>query len=299
MKSGKFQITGIVMPRKSSALVVCLLLGFFSFSQTNFKEDFRFLKHLEGLEEWQEGILLLTQLEPLVNSPGKADTLNFFKGKFNYKSKQPEASVKAFQLVNASNPEFYRYARFFGAFQSAYTGDFASATAFLDAYEPADSLSIRIKNLHLAGLDLLNRDYGSYLDRQSRFSQNYQLAPYEEGMIKRYNDLQAYKKKSPFVAGLMSAIVPGAGRFYMGKPGQGIAAFFVTGVFALQAWEGYRKDGPDSARFIIFGSLFSISHIANIWGSALGVRIRREDFNDQMNASILLDMHIPLRVFVD
>ncbi|MDW3192045.1 MAG: TM2 domain-containing protein [Cytophagales bacterium] len=287
------------MPRKSSALVVCLLLGFVAFSQTNFQEDFRFLKHLEGLEEWQEGLLLLTQLEPQAISSGRADTLNFFKGKFTYKSKQPEASVEAFRLVNESNLEYYRYARFFGAFQSAYTGNVSSATDFLNAYQPEDSLSIRIKNLQLAGLNLMNRDYTSYLDRQSQFTLNYELEPYEQGMMERYNDLQAYKKKSPFVAGLMSAIVPGAGRFYMGKPGQGIAAFFVTGVFGLQAWEGYRKDGPDSARFIIFGSLFTISHVANIWGSALGVRIRREEFNDQMNASILLDMHIPLRVLVD
>lgn len=287
------------MVRKSSAIVFFLLLVFFSYAQGNFQDDFRFVKHLEGLEEWNEGLLLLGQLESFATSPGKADTLNFFKGKFAYKLKQPIASVESFRLVSSTNAEYYRYARFFGAFQSAYSGDVSEATEMLQAYEPNDSLYIRIKNLQLAGLNLIDRDYSSYLDRQGRFTLNYELEPYEQGMIGRYQEMVAYKKKSPFVAGLMSAVVPGAGRFYLGKPGQGIAALLVTGVFALQAWEGYRKDGPNSARFIIFGSLFSISHVANIWGSAIGVRIRREEFNDQMNESILLDMHIPLRVLVD
>ncbi len=287
------------MVRKSSAIVFLLLAVFFSYAQTNFQEDFSFLKHLEKLEEWNEGLLLLDQLGPTLNTAGQADTLNFFRGKFIYKLKLPELSVEAFRSVTTANQEYYRYARFFGTFQSAYEGDFSLASDILKAYEPQDSLSIRIKNLQLAGLDLLKRDYSSYQERQSRFTFNYELEPYEQGMIERYNDLKNYKKKSPFVAGLMSAIVPGGGRFYMGKPGQGIAAFFVTGVFGLQAWEGYRKDGLNSARFIIFSSLFSISYVANIWGSALGVRIRREEFNDQMNESILLDMHIPLRVLVD
>lgn len=287
------------MVRKSSAALILLLAVFFSYAQTNFQEDFRFLKHLEGLEEWNEGLLLIDQLDPTINSIGRADTLNFFRGKFSYKLKLPDLSVNAFQSVTHTNPEYYRYARFFGAFQSAYGGNTVLASEMLGEYQPEDSLSIRIKNLQLAGLDLMNRDFSSYLNRQARFTLSYELEPYEQGMMERYNDLKAYKSKSPFVAGLMSAIIPGAGRFYMGKPGQGIAAFFVTGVFALQAWEGYRKDGPNSARFIIFSSLFTISHVANIWGSAIGVRIRREEFNDQMNESILLDMHIPLRVLVD
>lgn len=287
------------MVRKSSSILFLLLAVYFSYAQTNFQEDFRFLKHLESLEEWEEGLLLIKQLEPLSFSKGRNDTLNFFRGKFNYKLKKPEISVAAFKSVTTANPEYFRYARFFGAFQSAYTGDLPGATVILQEFEPMDSLSIRIKNLQLAGVDLMNRDFDGYLEHQTRFTLKYELEPYELGIMERYEEMRTYKKKSPFVAGLLSAIIPGGGRFYMGKPGQGIAALLVTGVFGLQTWEGYRKDGVNSARFIIFGSLFSISHVANIWGSALGVRIRREEFNDQMNESILLDMHIPLRVLVD
>ena len=186
------------MVRKSSALVLLLLAVFFTSAQSNFQEDFRFLKHLEGLEEWKEGLLLIDQLDPLVNSSGKADTLNFFRGKFNYKLKQPEVSVAAFRSVTDANPEYYRYARFFGAFQSAYSGDVPLATNILNQYAPVDSLSIRIKNLQLAGLSLLNRDYANYLERQSRFTLKYELEPYELGLMERYKEMVSFRKKSPF-----------------------------------------------------------------------------------------------------
>lgn len=287
------------MVSKISAVVLFLVQVSIANAQVNFQQDFRFLQHLENLAEWNEGLLFLSQVSPEVSSPGRADTLNFFKGKFTYKLKQPSASIVAFREVGKSNLEYYRYARFFGAFQAGFIGHVALADSMLQDYQPKDSLSLRIKNLQLAGIDLLSRDYIGYKERASRFTYDYELEPYERGLVSRYEQLKTYKKKSPFVAGMLSAVVPGAGRFYMGKAGQGIAALLVTGIFGLQAWEGYRKDGPESARFIIFGSLFTVSHVANIWGSAVGVRLRREEFNDQMNDSILLDMHIPLRVLVD
>ncbi len=287
------------MARKTSAIFLFLFVVTYSYSQTSFQDDFRFLKHLENLEEWNEGLELIRQLNTGRMPAGRADTLNFFQGKFLYKLKEPALSVQSFRTVSNSNLEYYRYARLFGAFQATFDSDLTLANEILMAYQPIDSLSLRIKNLQLAGMDLMLRDYDSYLERQSKFTYAYELEPYERGMVQRYDQLRAFKRKSPFVAAMLSAVVPGAGRFYMGKTGEGVAALLVTGIFGLQAWEGYRKDGIESARFIIFGSLFTISHVANIWGSAIGVRIRREEFNDQMNDSILLDMHIPLRVLLD
>jgi hypothetical protein len=56
-----------------------------------------------------------------------------------------------------------------------------------------------------------------------------------------------------------------------------------------------RKDGVSSPRFIIYGSLFSLFYIGNIWGSALSVKIKRQEFNEKIDEQILFDMHIPLR----
>lgn len=284
------------MVRKISAVSCFLLFTCLAFCQTDVSQDFRFLKHLEKLEEWDEGLLFLDQIDSRSFS---GDTMNFFRGKFQYKLRKSTRSIASFQQVSKNNWEYFRYARFFGAFQSAYTGDLSGSYALLSEYEPRDSSMTRLKNLQIAGIDLLKRDFSGYLEKQKEFTYAYDLEPYERGIVERYGQLKDFKRKSPFTAALLSTVIPGAGRFYIGNPGQGVAGLLVTSIFGLQALEGYRKDGVNSVRFILFGSLFSISHIANIWGTALAVRIRRDEFNDQINDSILLDMHIPLRVLLD
>jgi hypothetical protein len=97
------------------------------------------------------------------------------------------------------------------------------------------------------------------------------------------------------VAGLLSAVVPGAGKVYAGQLGQGVAIFLQNSIFALQAWEGYRKDGPRSARFLIYSGLFTVFYIGNVWGSVLSVQIKRQEMYERINNQILFDMHIPLR----
>jgi TM2 domain-containing membrane protein YozV len=94
---------------------------------------------------------------------------------------------------------------------------------------------------------------------------------------------------------LLSAVVPGAGKVYAGQLGQGVAIFLQNTIFALQAYEGYRKDGPRSARFLIYGGLFTVFYIGNVWGSVLSVQIKRQEMYDKINNQIVFDMHIPLR----
>jgi TM2 domain-containing membrane protein YozV len=93
----------------------------------------------------------------------------------------------------------------------------------------------------------------------------------------------------------MSAIIPGSGKIYAGQLGQGIAAFLQNAIFGLQAYEGLQKDGIKSPRFIIYGGLFTLFYIGNVWGSALSVQIKRREFNEKVDEQIIFDMHIPLR----
>lgn len=112
-----------------------------------------------------------------------------------------------------------------------------------------------------------------------------------------YDKLRGFRHRSPVLAGVYSALVPGLGKWYAGKKKQGIAAFLpVIGLAAL-TYEAYRKDGVKSARFIGFGTLFTIFYVGDIWGSTLAVKIRRNEFNKEYDNKILFDMHIPLRNF--
>ncbi len=68
-----------------------------------------------------------------------------------------------------------------------------------------------------------------------------------------------------------------------------------TAVSSCLAYEAYRKAGAGSARFIAFGSLFSVFYIANIWGSVLAVKIKQKEYYRAYDNQILFDLHIPLR----
>jgi hypothetical protein len=73
--------------------------------------------------------------------------------------------------------------------------------------------------------------------------------------------------KSAFLAGVMSGAVPGSGKVYAGRAGDGLVSFFIVGIMALQSYEGYKKDGLLSVRCITFGLLGSAFYGGNIWGS--------------------------------
>lgn len=77
------------------------------------------------------------------------------------------------------------------------------------------------------------------------------------------------KKKSPLLAGIYSAIIPGTGKLYCKKKHQFFTALLTNAAFGYQALEAGRKDGTNSPRFIISGILFSFFYIGNIWGSVL------------------------------
>jgi hypothetical protein len=80
------------------------------------------------------------------------------------------------------------------------------------------------------------------------------------------------KRKSPLLAGIYSALIPGTGKLYCKKKHQFFTSLLTNVAFGYQAYEAGRKDGINSSRFIITGILFSFFYIGNIWGSVLEAR---------------------------
>jgi hypothetical protein len=107
--------------------------------------------------------------------------------------------------------------------------------------------------------------------------------------------MKNHKSKSPLIAGLLSGIIPGAGKFYAGKKGDAISAFLSTAGLGLVTWENFRKSGLNSFKTIAFGSVLAVTYIANIYGSAFTVRILETEYKENVKSTILFDLHIPLR----
>ena len=143
---------------------------------------------------------------------------------------------------------------------------------------------------------MLEKDIPTFDSLAKSFDYSFYAISEEQKSLKLYADtLRNYPKRSAVVAGVLSAIIPGAGKVYSGKLGQGLAAFLEIAALGGATAEYYFRSGPESAGFIIFGTLFSLFYVGNIWGSALSVHVNRNDFYQRIDNNIMVDLHIPLR----
>jgi hypothetical protein len=198
------------------------------------------------------------------------------------------------------NGENYEESRFLVFINSIYLGDYKTAKKVLHFEEFKRSELTNLKYFQLSGVALLEKDFEAYEKYNNQISKNYYFIENQrKSFASIESDLKSHKNRSPVLAGLYSAVLPGAGKFYAGKKGQGIYSFVISSLLALQAYESYQKAGAGSARFIVYGSLFSLFHIGNVWSSALSVKRYNDEFYEAVDYRIKLDLHIPVRSFFD
>ncbi|PLK46195.1 lipopolysaccharide assembly protein LapB [Emticicia sp. TH156] len=80
------------------------------------------------------------------------------------------------------------------------------------------------------------------------------------------------KTKSPALAGIMSAVVPGTGRFYAKDWKDGIVSMFFVGTMAFQSIRGFNKSGVNSTRGWIYGTVGLGFYLGNIHGSVVSAK---------------------------
>lgn len=76
------------------------------------------------------------------------------------------------------------------------------------------------------------------------------------------------QRKSPFVAGFSSAVIPGAGKVYCGQWKDGLISLAIVSANVWQSYRGFKKDGIKSPYGWIFGAVALGFYSGNIWGSA-------------------------------
>jgi hypothetical protein len=264
-------------------------------ADTAVQEEIRFMQHLSNQGNNRDvlyGTLQLLQYPEVLHNTLK-DSVCFLRGWSFYQMKTADSAFVYFDKVSRSsalgNKSFY-----YGIFNRIYAG-------FLDE---ADSLllndtTVLLRNLNLtdrAGIALLKKDLNAFDRLSPSFNlDDYTLSAEHKNLMLMADTLRRYPKKSGAVAAIMSAVLPGSGKVYAGKTAQGIATFLETAALGVAAAEYYHKSGPESAGFIVFGTLFSFFYIGNIWGSALAVKVNRTEFYERIDENIMVDLHVPLR----
>ncbi|WP_340153767.1 hypothetical protein [uncultured Marivirga sp.] len=98
------------------------------------------------------------------------------------------------------------------------------------------------------------------------------------GLKNLSSQAKAFKPKKPWVAVMMSAVLPGSGKFYTGNYKDGIFSLFVVGGSAFQAYRGFNKEGISSTSGWIFGALSTGFYAGNIYGSAKSAQVYNQNF---------------------
>jgi hypothetical protein len=80
------------------------------------------------------------------------------------------------------------------------------------------------------------------------------------------------KYKSPFLASLMSSVLPGSGKAYVNRWGDAFVSLLFVGTNTYASYRAFNKKGINSVNGWIFGSLAVSFYSANIWGSAKAVK---------------------------
>ena len=83
--------------------------------------------------------------------------------------------------------------------------------------------------------------------------------------------------RSPALAGIFSAVIPGSGKMYVGEWGDGITGLLLTGLFAFLAYDNFKAD--HTTRAWIFTGIGTFFYAGNIYGSISSAQI----FNARIN----------------
>ncbi len=261
-------------------------------------EELKFVNYLITNSQYNDALFVLEKLQEdnLQISSSQFDSIYFYTGWVNYFNKRFGKAITSFEKVSKETDLYYN-SRYYAAFCYAYTQNFNAAWDVLTNLDISQKEELKeFHNFQLACVALLKRDLKIFEEYAAMFKfSNYNYAKEEEQLLTYYKDISSAKHKSGFLAALISAVIPGMGKFYAGYKGLPFGALFTTLPLAAVAVETFIKGGLLSPQFIILGSLFTVFYIGNIWGSALSVNAIKKEIYAEINYNILFDMHIPLR----
>jgi hypothetical protein len=162
--------------------------------------------------------------------------------------------------------------------------DFTSLQNFSitsDSAKPDYSFLMRLKNISL----LLSKEE---VPEEKSFISAFPFSENEN--IKKIYELKVNPPcKSPLLAGIMSAIIPGSGKLYTEDYTDGLFAAFLTGIFGYIAYTDFKAD--HNVRGWIFSGITAFFYSGNIYGSIASAQI--------YNAKIKFDFENELYKFLD
>ena len=96
--------------------------------------------------------------------------------------------------------------------------------------------------------------------------------------------------KNPFLAGTLSFVLPGAGRIYLGRPGDFFNTLTTITAVGLLSYNGFQHHQERSIKGWSFALIGSVFYLSNIYGSWLGAKIHNRQINEDFLGKIVVPL---------
>ncbi len=201
----------------------------------------------------------------------------FFMGRYYDAEKSYEKLFETSFLSDEAKLEYYR-----------------SVFYLNDLYSFRKMVNLK-KNFPVEYSEELNKlkSYSYLMDNSELPPESELLSKFDDKDKKKIIEFYSWKQdppyKSPVKAAILSAIIPGLGKFYAGEFGDGITALLFTGLFTYLAVDKFQRDQKTSAW--LFTALAAFFYGGNIYGSAAAVQ--------NYNASIKFNFDNEVKLYLN
>jgi len=222
-----------------------------------------------------------------------SDTLSYLRARLLFDSRKLQQAADLFAEVPLASTAYGSESHYYSIVSLTNLGQWDAAKALLPD-SPAEYASLTA--LEGAGLALLQNDRAEWARWKSDFSEeNYHLAEGQRVLAEIAQNRFEGHRKSALLAASFSAILPGCGKIYAGRIGEGVSAFLTVGTLGVITAEQWHRHGFKDWRTLVAGSLCAVFYLGNIYGSYLSVSIENDERLASENLLILYHLHIPLR----
>lgn len=260
-----------------SITAILLLMSVISFGQTNIFDcdnSKRFAEYLFNTGQYQLSQHELERITFFCDMDSSSNLLllkSYRKMKEFNKAKQffPSDEIST---LNTLSPEY----------RDEYVRLLMSQRQYADVRNNIDNgLNITQKTEHQIGSELLlkNWEKAYQLSLNEAPKMNFKIA----GLRSVAQKSHTAKRKSPVLASIMSAIIPGTGKMYCGYWGDGVISLLFTASSTYFAVRGFQKYGTTNVYPWIIGGLAFSYYASNVYGGAASA-IR---YNDNIDHGLI------------
>ena len=209
---------------------------------------------------------------------------------------QTEQAIRNFQMLLRRHPEGPLVSRVYYQMGATYflTDQFQQTVQFLHETLPRiTDTRQHAEAEQLIGLSYLMQKQWSEASEIFKTLQGSKVASVSQKAIVYHNYAEAgthLSTRSPILAGILSTIVPGAGRLYTGRLGDALTSSFLVGITGWQAYDGFQRDGLSSVKGWTLGTISGIFYGGNIYGSVISARVYNRRVADEFLATVSIEL---------